>query len=150
MANSDSYSVDHLGVDLWIAARDYEREMFERVRALGFEDISVADSEILVAIPKHGARITDVARTRRVTKQAAQERIKSLITRGYLVTQPDPGDKRARILVRSEKGHDLAVALAQVKRDLHAALTERLGEAEVKTLRAALRTISAALGEGPA
>lgn len=141
MADDTSDLVDHIGVDLWFASLAYEQAMFERVAQNGFADISVADSEILVAIPADGARMTDVARARRVTKQAAQERIKSLIERGYLTAEPDPADKRARRLIPTERGRALRTALAGVKRALHAEVEDALGPQATAQLRQQLRDL---------
>jgi DNA-binding MarR family transcriptional regulator len=61
-----------------------------------------------------------------------------LVANGWIETRRDPDDQRARLLVLTEKGHDLAVRLAdlQVAR-VHAALTravpgKHLDEAEVR------------------
>lgn len=142
MTEKQGSLVDHIGVDLWVAARAFEQAMFDRVAALGFADVSVADSEILVAIPAKGARMTDVAKSRRVTKQAAQERIKSLIARGYLAVEPDPEDRRARRLVPTERGASLRAALDEVKRNLQSELLDTLGADDMARTRDALRRIA--------
>ncbi len=147
MADDGSDLVDHVGVDLWFASLAYEQAMFARVAEHGFADISVTDSEILVAIPAGGARMTDVARARRVTKQAAQERIKSLIARGYLAAEPDPEDKRARRLIHTDRGHALRAALNGIKRQLHREVEDRLGREATARLRDQLRDLRARLAE---
>ncbi|MEM7723968.1 MAG: MarR family winged helix-turn-helix transcriptional regulator [Pseudomonadota bacterium] len=149
MTKEQGTLVDHIGVDLWVAARAFEQAMFDSVAALGFADVSVADSEILVAIPAKGARMTDVAKSRRVTKQAAQERIKSLIARGYLRTEPDPDDRRAQLLRHTERGRALRHALDTVKRGLHAEIVQTLGPEDVDRLRLALAEIVRQVSPAP-
>lgn len=55
-------AVDHIGVDLWRAFRSYELAMFERVAARGFDDIVVADSDVLIHIAPSGTRMADIAK----------------------------------------------------------------------------------------
>ncbi|MEM8749175.1 MAG: MarR family winged helix-turn-helix transcriptional regulator [Pseudomonadota bacterium] len=133
--------VDHIGADLWRAFRAYEAVMYAQVDALGFPDISVADSEILVLIGGRGARLVDIARARRVSKQAAHEQIQSLVRRGYLQTEPDPTDRRAKRVSYTQKGLAFAMALAGVKRDVHQRVLKTLGPTQLAELRALLGKI---------
>ena len=130
--------LDHVGLDLWFTSLAWETEVFARVERAGFDDISLADSEVLSAIPLDGARLVEVARRRRITKQAAQERIAALIKRGYLTAEPEPQDRRARILSHTVRGRALREALSSAKVALHRELEERLGSERFRDLRAAL------------
>ncbi|MCH2077139.1 MAG: MarR family winged helix-turn-helix transcriptional regulator [Rhodobacteraceae bacterium] len=129
---------DHVGLDLWFTSLAWETEMFARVQRAGFDDISLADSEVLSAIPLSGARLVEVARRRRITKQAAQERIAALIKRGYLTSASDPQDRRARILSHTIRGRALREALNTAKIALHRELEEKLGADRFVALREGL------------
>ncbi len=141
--------VDHIGVPLWLATKAYERAMFDGVRAMGFRDVTVADSDLLPYVDLGGTRISRIAERRGTTKQAAHEAVHGLIRRGYLVLEPDPGDRRAKRVRYTAKGAGLLRALQQVKRTLHAGIADRIGAAELARLEAVLRTIHAHL-EGDA
>ena len=133
--------VDHVGLDLWRAFRAYEQAMFERVAKVGFEDIVVADSDVLVHISATGTRLADIAKARGLTKQSIHERVHSLVTRDYLELVADPDDKRARIVRLTKRGHKLAQALKDIKRSLHQEATLTLGVREMLALRKMLAQI---------
>ena len=133
--------VDHIGVPLWLATKAYERAMFDGVRAMGFRDVTVADSDLLPYVDLGGTRISRIAERRGTTKQAAHEAVHGLIRRGYLLLEPDPQDRRAKRVRYTAKGAGLLRALQQVKRTLHAGIADRIGAAELARLEAVLRTI---------
>lgn len=137
--------VDHAGVDLWRAWRAYEAAMYERVAALGFPDIAVADGDILVHITAAGTPFASLAKTRGLSKQAVHERVHSLVKRGYLELMPDPGDKRARIVRHTARGQELVERLKDVKRALHREVEGALGKVQLTTLRQMLAKISGIL-----
>ena len=133
--------VDHIGVPLWLATKAYERAMFDGVRALGFDDVTVADSDLLPYVDIGGTRISRIAERRGTTKQAAHEAIHGLVRRGYLLLEPDPGDRRAKRVRYTAKGAALLRALQQVKRALHAGIADLIGDTELSRLDQVLRTL---------
>lgn len=112
--------------------------MFARVAERGFDDLSQADSDVLVHVGPRGTAMAAVARARGVTKQAVQGQVRGLVERGYLELRPDPDDARARRLVHTERGLALMRALADVERALHAEVAADLGEGGMERLRRAL------------
>lgn len=129
------HAPDHIGVDLWRAFKAYEAAMFEQVAQLGFEDITVADSDVLVQIGEAGASMVQIASARGVSKQAIQGQVKSLALRGYVAVKPDPDDARARRVVHTQKGRELVAAFVDVKLKLHADVEAKLGTERTKNLR---------------
>jgi DNA-binding MarR family transcriptional regulator len=134
-------SIDHIGADLWRAFRNYERAMFDRVAREGYEDISLADSDILVFVGAKGARPANIAIWRRVTKQSVNEQVHSLIKRGYLVMESDPDDKRAKIVRYTKKGIAMARALQKVKHTLNEEVLSFLGATKLDALSKMLGAI---------
>ena len=142
----ERHLVDHVGEDLWRAFRAYEKAMFARVNASGFDDISLADSDILVLLEPEGIRLTELARRRQVTKQAAHEQVHSLVKRGYLALETDPEDRRARIVCYTRKGLNLTRALADIKRQLNRKVTDAIGADRLRVLRETLAVVEEKLG----
>ncbi len=132
---------DHIGVDLWRAYRTYERVMYQRVAAIGFPDIAVADGDILVHISAEGTRLADIAKSHGLTKQSIHERVHSLISRGYLALSADPQDKRVKIVELTERGRELTLALKKVKQTLHSEAMGALGAADMAKLREMLSKV---------
>ncbi|GAB5446922.1 MAG: hypothetical protein Gyms2KO_17950 [Gymnodinialimonas sp.] len=112
--------------------------MFARAAAAGFEDITQADSDVLVHVGPEGTNMAAIARARGVSKQAMQGAVRSLIKRGYLQSMPDPGDARAQRLTHTQKGRDLVATLDLIKSELHAAVEAELGPTRLEALQTAL------------
>ena len=144
--SKERHLVDHVGADLWRAFRAYEKAMFARVSESGFDDISLADSDILVLLEPEGIHLTELARRRRVTKQAAHEQVHSLVKRGYLALETDPDDRRARIVGYTRKGLNLTKALVDIKRQLHRKVADAIGADELRSLRQMLAVVEEKLG----
>jgi DNA-binding MarR family transcriptional regulator len=137
--------IEHIGADLWRAFRAYEKAMFERVAAEGFSDIAQADSDVLVFVGPEGASLTDIARQRRVSKQAVHEQVHGLVDRNYLTLETDPADRRVRRVRYTAKGEALVAALRRVKRQLHKEMTLALGFEAMADLRAHLAKLEQSL-----
>ncbi len=136
---------DHIGVDLWRAFKAYEAAMYERVAELGFEDITVADSDVLVQVGEKGVSMVQIAAARGVSKQAIQGQVRSLVARGYVEVKPDPDDARAKRVVHTEKGRALVAALVDIKLALHAEVETKLGAERAKNLRNMLGQVCSAV-----
>ncbi len=134
--------VDHVGVDLWQAFEAYKAAMYAGVADHGFGDVTVADSDTLVLIGPQGIALSDLARRRHVSRQAAHEQVHALVRRGYLEIVPDPDDGRKRLVRRTAKGREMNAAMSQVKRQLHAKLLDRLGPDGMEALRRALALVT--------
>jgi DNA-binding MarR family transcriptional regulator len=128
----------HIGVALWTGFRAFEHAMFARAADAGFEDITQADSDVLVHVGHDGTNMATIARARGVSKQAMQGAVRSLIKRGYLQAKPDPDDARAQKLTHTQKGRELVATLDLIKSDLHAAIEAELGPERLDALQAAL------------
>lgn len=139
-------TVDHIGVDLWLAFQAFEEAMFAALRRAGYEDVTTADGDVLVHVGPDGTRSTEIAKSRRITKQAAQEQVQRLIRRGYLQMRPDPKDGRARLVVLTDRGEAMMRDLVAIKRSLDEQVKGVLGADRMDDLKAALAKVQAALG----
>ncbi|MGR3468107.1 MAG: MarR family winged helix-turn-helix transcriptional regulator [Shimia sp.] len=137
--------IDHIGVDLWSAARAYEAAMFAAIARAGFDDLTLADSTVLALIGPNGARAAEIARSRAISKQAMQEQIGRLIARGYLESAPDPQDGRAKRLFLSQRGTEMAHAFVAIKQELDGRLQHALGRKNYSMLRASLGEVKVVL-----
>ncbi len=133
--------MNHIGADLWHAFRAYEHAMFTRVASNGFEDISQTDSDVLAYVGRRGTQLVTIARQRRVSKQSVHEQVHSLVNRGYLTLAPDPDDRRAKIVMHSDKGRRFVEAMKHVKQALHKEVETALGSTHLTQLEEALATI---------
>lgn len=81
-----------------------------------------------------------------VTKQATSELVQHLVDRGYLTRVPDPADRRARVLVLTDRGHGCTRAAQDAARRTVETWERRLTPYQAAALR---RGVAAAVVPGP-
>lgn len=94
----------HIGVLLERARRRVYANVLDRFHREGFPDLRGAHGSVFVFLPEAGARLTDLARRARITKQSMGELVRELEDLGYVERRVDPGDGRARIITFTERG----------------------------------------------
>jgi len=62
-------------------------------------------SAVFAQIRPDGSRLTDLARGANMTPQAMGELVDELEALGYVRRQPDPTDRRAKLIMLTERGH---------------------------------------------
>lgn len=107
----------------------------------------------LQAVGRDGVTVSELGRRLGVTKQAAAKTVANLETLGYIHRVPHPEDQRAALIKRAARGDQMLALSAQIFGRIHAEIAERLGEAQLEALEAALKAIasegSAKLGDLP-
>lgn len=117
------------------------------LRAAGFADIRPAHQTVFQQLPPEGARVTDLAERAQMTKQSMSALVDYLEEHGYMTRVPDPHDKRASIICRTERGWMVEqVARASIKQ-LETDWSNHLGEHELHQLRALLTKLGTILEE---
>lgn len=102
---------DHLVALVDRANRRLRRDIASRIDWAGFDDLKPWHMPLLSLTPDAGARPTELARRAQVTKQALSQLIRELAAGGYIELVPDPLDRRARIVRRTERA-DAVLAMA--------------------------------------
>lgn len=92
-------------------------------------------SAVFAQIDPEGSRLTDLARRANITPQAMGELVDELQELGYLTREPDPTDRRAKLIVLTPKGRAAVEAGKQTIVGLETRITEILGEKGHETLR---------------
>lgn len=72
----------------------------------GFSDLRPAHSAVFVNLGSEGIRISDLAERAGMTKQSMGALVGYLEKRGYVSVRPDPKDRRAKVVRRTNKGVD--------------------------------------------
>lgn len=102
----------HRVVTLIALFRDTARlmvdELVERLHDAGYADITAAHHPLFESIDARGTRLTVLAARTGITYQSMGELVDVLERRGYVERRPDPGDRRARLVVLTTKGRRLA------------------------------------------
>jgi DNA-binding MarR family transcriptional regulator len=96
-----------------------------------------------------GSRLTELAERSGLTKQAVGEVIPELEALGYVTREPDPRDRRAKIIKLTPKGRDACLTGRRLFADIEREWAEQLGEEVITSLREAAERISAQAGTAP-
>lgn len=100
-------------------------------------------SAVFAQIDPDGSRLTELARRANITPQAMGELVDELEELGYITRQPDPTDRRAKLIVLTASGRAAVEAGRQTIVGLEKRITEILGEKEHKSLREMLSELLA-------
>jgi DNA-binding MarR family transcriptional regulator len=102
------------------------RRMLERLHAEGFDDLDMAHLNLLLYPGPQGARPSELAAQRGMTKQAANYLLGQLERLGYLERRPDADDRRSKRIALTDRGERAAFtirdAVSEVERDWQAQL----------------------------
>ena len=116
--------------------------ILDGVQAAG-HPIRMAHSIVFVHIELAGIRLTELAARTSMTPQAMGELVDDLQRLGYLERIPDPSDRRAKLIVLTDRGLDTLQAGFDTISATEADLADLLGTRRLKELRAGLRKIIA-------
>jgi len=110
----DAAASRSIGVLPLIAVR-MQQDLRQATIARGHRGLRTSHGAVLALIGPEGARIHELARAHRVTRQAISAMSQELEALGYLRRDPDPSDRRGVVLQSTERG-------ARLVRDSVAAL----------------------------
>ena len=134
----------HIGHLLWTA--------LQRARADGlalFADdpdggpLTAAHARLLDHLPAAGARVTELAESMRITKQALGQLAGQLAGRGFVEIVADPSDGRAKLVRCTPRGERARTAISRTTERLEDRWRAEVGDARY----AVFREVLAALGE---
>ncbi len=104
----------------------------------GWPGITRAQSLVFVNISEGVTRPSEIASRVGVTRQAIHQTINEMVDLGYLTLEPDPSDRRAKVVVYTEKGQQVGGAAVEALREIEHSLSRRIGTDRVTALRDAL------------
>jgi DNA-binding MarR family transcriptional regulator len=122
------------------AATRLDRRVTVGVNAAGHE-MRPAHSRVFGNIDAEGTRLTQLAERARMTPQAMGELVDDLVARGYLDRIPDPSDRRAKLIVLTDRGYEAVQAAFDTIMGIEAELEALLGRNGLLRLRRALHRI---------
>jgi DNA-binding MarR family transcriptional regulator len=103
-----------------------------------------AHSGVFAHIELDGTRLTELANRANMTPQAMGELVDDLERRGYVRRVPDPGDRRAKLIVPTEIGYGCLQAAFDTIGGIEQRLEELIGPRRLSQLRSTLARIIAA------
>jgi len=94
-----------------------------------------AHSAVFAQIDPEGSRLTTLARRANMSPQAMGELVDELEQLDYVLRRPDPSDRRAKLIILTEKGQACIAAGIATIEGIEQQLADRLGEHGHQQLR---------------
>ncbi|SEM06222.1 MarR family winged helix-turn-helix transcriptional regulator [Streptacidiphilus jiangxiensis] len=131
-----------LGVLISTLYRAFERELWQALAERGFADLGARHGSVLAHLRPEGVRAVELSRASGQHKQIVGTIVDELEALGYVERRPDPGDRRAKLVVPTERGIAQRAAAAEVITAYERRQTELLGPERFAQFRAALRELT--------
>ena len=119
---------------MFIAARAASTRIFEAVRDSGFDDLTIAQSRLMMGVDPDGTRLSVLAARAQIAKQTATALVDKLERAGYVERVPDPADGRATLVSLAPAGKRLLDQLDAAGAEVFDDLTEEFASDELRSL----------------
>jgi DNA-binding MarR family transcriptional regulator len=112
-----------------------------RLAERGHGDVRAAHGAVFQHLDETGTTVSALAERAQITKQAMAELVLYLEAHGYVSREPDPHDRRAKLVLPTERGREVIAIAQDLVPQLEERITAVLGAERVEALRADLDTI---------
>ncbi len=133
-----------VGVLPIIAVR-VQQQLMEATIARGHRGLKMSHGQVLPLIGPGGARVRELARIQRVSRQAISATARDLESLGYLRRRPDPRDRRGAVLVLTRRGASLLRDSVEALDGLERSFRSILGRERLADLKRVARDLYRAL-----
>jgi DNA-binding MarR family transcriptional regulator len=106
-----------------------------RLVAHGFADFRPAHSSVFEHLEDTGTTVSALADRAAMTKQAMAELVAHLEERGYVVRVPDPDDRRAKLVLPTDRGREVYHVARGLVPEVHARISTLIGKQRLEQLR---------------
>ncbi|MEU8817043.1 MarR family transcriptional regulator [Actinoplanes sp. NPDC048796] len=120
-----------------------QAELFRRSAEAGFDDLRPRHGAVLAYLDEDGLRQNDFVRLAGRNKQTIATIVDELEALGYLTRVADPSDRRAKLVVPTERGRELMALSDRVVADLEAEYAAKVGHDAYGRFLETLRAITA-------
>ena len=120
-----------------------QRELFDRLANQGHAELHPRHSAVLAYLDEDGVRATALARLSGREKQVVGRLVDELEDIGYVERRPDPSDRRAKLIVPTERG----LEQLQLRDEIVAEIERRHAEASGPRVYAEFRNVLRAMVE---
>ncbi|MDX8048660.1 MarR family transcriptional regulator [Lentzea sp. BCCO 10_0798] len=119
-----------------------QRELFQTLADMGFDDLKHRHGAVLAYLDPGGVRATDLAHLSGQHKQIVGTLIDELEALGYVERRPDPSDRRAKLICPTERGLAQMRAADQIMAAMQDRHAERVGKGEYTRFKRVLVDIT--------
>ncbi len=121
----------------------HERLLIAALKEGGHPDFRPKYGAALANIDAYGTRLSTLADRAAMSRPSMLELIDELESKGYVRREPDPDDRRAKLIVPTKMGMDTISTATKALNNLEQRFRELLGEQQYKAMRRALGELHA-------
>jgi DNA-binding MarR family transcriptional regulator len=132
-----------LGVLASRLLRSIQVEVFARLAENGFADLNPRHAAVLAYLDEDGVRATELARLSGRNKQIVGRLVDELEELGYVERRPDPSDRRAKLVVPTERGLEQMRRGDEIVAEIEARHAKSTGARDYAEFRNVLRAVVA-------
>ena len=141
LSEFSSASADDLGLLLAGAARALNEEVFRRLANLGETVVRPAHVPVFAGLKPEGSHITALAAQAGFSRQAMSALVRDMDAAGYVRTEPDPADRRAILVLLTDRGAEFCLTAVRISREVTEEWRAKLGADDLDHLLTQLRTL---------
>jgi DNA-binding MarR family transcriptional regulator len=112
-----------------------------RLAERGHGAVRSAHGNVFQYLDDTGTTVSQLAERAQMTKQAMAELVLHLEKHGYVVRMPDPTDRRAKLVVPTDRGREVVRVAQELVPELEGQIERALGADRVRQLRVDLDVI---------
>jgi DNA-binding MarR family transcriptional regulator len=116
-------------------------ELYARLEEAGHADLTRLHGAVIAHLDEEGTRATELARRSGRHKQIIGRIVDELEELGYVERRPEQGDRRAKLVVPTERGSEVMRLSDEIVLDLERREAAALGEKEYDAFKQALRAV---------
>jgi DNA-binding MarR family transcriptional regulator len=117
-------------------------ELFAKLAAEGFDDVHPRHGAVMAYLEKDGVRATELSQLSGQHKQVIGKLVDELEELGYVRREPDPADRRAKLVCPTERGLGQMRAAGRIMTALQERHARRLGRETFAQFKSALIDIT--------
>jgi DNA-binding MarR family transcriptional regulator len=118
-----------------------QRELYTKLAELGYPDLRPQHGSVLAYLDEEGSRATDLAAQSGRSKQVIATLIDELAELGYVERRRDPADRRAKIVMPTEKGRALTATTDALLAAMEAEHAQAVGEEAYQEFKRVFRLV---------
>ena len=119
-----------------------ERELFERLAERGHGDLRPRHAAVLAYLDEDGVRASELARLSGRHKQVVGRLVDELEELSYIERRPDPADRRAKLVVPTQRGLQALVLADEIVAGIESRHAELAGRRTYAEFRDVMRRIA--------
>ncbi|NMO52327.1 MarR family transcriptional regulator [Actinoplanes sp. TBRC 11911] len=120
----------------------FQRELFTRLAQLGHEGLRPRHGAVMAYLALTGTRASELSERSGQHKQVIGTLIDELEHLGYVTRQPDPADRRAKLIVPTERGRDEITEAGRIIADIERRFARKVGADRFAEFRAVFEEVA--------